>query len=103
VFYLLHLLPALAARYVAYGARFGAKSAIVVSLLIDFAALVIVRSDISILNLNFPNVNFLKNVYLYVALAPLLMTFFTLRINRLCFSGSCVIIFFLGTLCWGFF
>jgi lysylphosphatidylglycerol synthetase-like protein (DUF2156 family) len=96
-FYLLHLLPALAVRYLFYGVRLRVKEAFVVSVIVDLLAIVLIYPVRSLLN---PEI--LKNVYLYAALCPLLMAFFTLRIDRLRYSGGVVIVIFIGILCWGF-
>ena len=98
LFYLLHLVPALGVRYLVSGVRLGVKGAFFIALLFDFLALLIVYPASSLLNFAV-----LKNICLYVALCPSLMAFFTLRIQRLHFSGGVVICIFLGLLVRGFF
>jgi hypothetical protein len=95
--YLLHLGPALILRYLICGARFGFRGSLIVSVLIDFLSLAVVYPASSLLNFEI-----LKNVCVYVAVCPLLMTFCTLRIPRLRFMGGVVIVIFIGMLCWGF-
>jgi hypothetical protein len=98
LFYLLHLGPALVLRYLVCGARFGVKGGLAAAILIDFLSLAAIYPVSSLRN---PEA--LKNIYLCVALCPLSMTFFTLRIPRLRFSGGVVITIFIGLLCWSFF
>jgi hypothetical protein len=98
LFYLLHLGPALVGRYVICKRRFSVKEAVALSLLIDFAAIVVIYPFIFR-----SNAGVLKHIYLYSAFCPLLMTFFTLRIDRMRVSGGCVIFLFVGLLCWRFF
>jgi hypothetical protein len=95
-FYLLHLLPALVVRYLFYGARLGVKEAFFVSAIVDFLAIALIYPIQSLLNLEI-----LKNIYLYSALCPFLMAFFTLRIDRLRYAGAVAIVIFIGLLCWG--
>jgi hypothetical protein len=97
LFYLLHLGPALILRYLVCGTRFGVGGSLLASVVIDFLSLAIVYPVSSLLNFGI-----LKNICVYVALCPLLMTFFTLRIPRLRFLGGAVIIIFIGLLCWSF-
>jgi hypothetical protein len=98
LFYLLHLGPALVLRYLICGTRFGVKGSLIISVSIDFLALVVVYPVPSLLDFEI-----LKNIYIYAALCPLLMTYFTLRIPRLRFLGGVVIAIFIGLLCWNFF
>jgi hypothetical protein len=98
IFYLLHLGPALILRYLIRGARLGVKGSLLASASIDLFALVIEYPVAALLT---PEV--LKDIYIYSAVWPLLMTFFTLRIHRLRLSGGVVIVIFIGLLCWRFF
>jgi hypothetical protein len=98
LFYLLHLGPALVLRYLICGTRVGVKGSLLTSISIDFLSIAVVYPASSLLD-----VEILKNIYLYAALCPLLMTFFTLRIPRLRFLGGAVLAIFIGLLCWNFF
>jgi hypothetical protein len=98
LFYLLHLGPALVLRYLICGTRLGIKGSLLASVSIDFLSIAVVYPALSLLK-----VEMLKNIYLYAALCPLLMTFFTLRIPRLRFLGGVVLAIFMGLLCWNFF
>jgi hypothetical protein len=98
LFYLLHLVPALVLRYLICGTRLGVKGSLLASVSIDFLSIAVVYPASSLLN-----AEMLRNIYLYAALCPLLMTFFTLRIPRLRFLGGAVMAIFIGLLCWNFF
>jgi hypothetical protein len=94
LFYLIHLVPALAARFI-YGRRFTVKTAFMAALLLDLLALPITYPVRSLLT---PAIR--KNIFLFASLPPLLMAFFTLRIYRLRIAGGIVIVVFLGMLSW---
>jgi len=96
IFYLIHLIPALIVRYV-FAKRFKILWALTAAVSFNVAAFLILYPAAP-----FPNIKMLKDIAIYVSVCPCLMTYFTLRINRLRFSGACVIAVFLGLLCWGF-
>lgn len=97
VFYLFHLIPALFFRYFFPGKNIRGQAAFGLALLLNICAVLVF----------FP-VRYLlswgdwQKIYLYYALYPLLMTFFTLRIKRLCLSGFVVLAVFLILLGFGF-
>ena len=98
LFYLIHLVLALAIRYFIQGARLGVRSALVTAAALDALAIFITYPAAVFFNLGV-----LKNILIYISTAPVLMTFFTLRIHRLRFSGAFTIAIFIGLLCWKFF
>lgn len=96
LFYLAHLGPALLLRYVLLRKNLQGNAALGVSLLLSIVAVGIFYPFKALVA-----PKGLQNIYLYVALYPLLMTFFTLRIRRLRFSGFVVFAVFLLFLCFG--
>ena len=96
IFYLLHLVPALIVRYI-FAKRLKKRWALAVAMLLSVVALLILFPAIP-----FPNFKTLKDVMIYASACPCLMAYFTLRINRVRFSGAFVLAVFMGLLCWGF-
>ena len=96
VFYLLQLAPALLARY-ALAKRFRRSWALAASVSLNVMAFLVLFPFAP-----FPGFDTLKDIAIYLSVCPCLMTYFTLRINRVRLSGASVLAVFLGLLCWGF-
>ncbi|MDR3265614.1 MAG: hypothetical protein LBT15_06360 [Synergistaceae bacterium] len=92
VFYIIHMAPACAIR-VFLGKRLAMKTAFLTALLLDMLALLIVHPVHALMTRHL-----LRNILIFAALSPVLMTFFTLRIQHLRISGGIVIAVFLGLL-----
>ena len=97
VFYLMHLVPAFAVRFL-YGQRMKAGGALALATFLFALALLLVYPAGALTDLRR-----LKNIAFFIMAPPLLMAFFILRIHKLLASGSLVILVFLGLLCAGFF
>jgi hypothetical protein len=96
VFYLMHLVPAMAMRFIC-GKKLKAGNSLLLAAFLFAIALVLLYPVSSVLN---PRI--LKSIAVFIMVPPLLMTFFILRIHRLLTSGSIVIVIFLGLLCMKF-
>lgn len=96
LFYLAHLGPTLLFRYVFLRKNLQGNAALGVSLLLSIVAVGVFYPATALVA-----TGGLRNIYFYVALYPFLMTFFTLRIRRLRFSGFVVLAVFLLFLCFG--